>query len=79
MNLYRWKSQSFAAGWHSGLYLLVTLAIFGAGMYAFRAEQGRRRMWMAVALILFVGVDYKAFGTSKRFDAGQWRRAEVLV
>ena len=25
---------------------------------------------MGVALILFVGVDYKAFGTSKRFDAG---------
>ncbi|HEV8415889.1 MAG TPA: YfhO family protein [Bryobacteraceae bacterium] len=68
--LYRWKSQSFAAGWRSGIYLLVTLAIFLAGMYAFRAGQGRRRMWMAVALILFVGVDYKAFGTSKRFDAG---------
>ena len=68
--LNRWERQRFAAGWRSGVYLLVTLAIFGAGMYAFRAEpQGRRRMRMAVALILFVGVDYKAFGTSKRFDA----------
>ena len=26
--LFRWKSQSFAAGWRSGIYLLVTLAIF---------------------------------------------------
>jgi hypothetical protein len=67
--MYRWKSQTFEAGWHSGVYLLVTLAIFGMGLYAFRAEQGRRRMWMAAALILFVGIDYKAFGTSKRFDA----------
>ncbi len=69
--LNRWKSQSFAAGWPSGVYLLITLAIFGVGLYAFRAEKpGRRRIRMAVALILFVGVDYKAFGTSKRFDAG---------
>jgi hypothetical protein len=34
-------------------------------------EQGRRRMWLAGALVLFVGADYKAFGTSKRFDAGR--------
>jgi hypothetical protein len=67
--LVRWERQSFAAGWRSGVYLLVTLAIFGAGMYALRAQQGRRRMWMAAALILFVGLDYKAFGSSKRFDA----------
>jgi hypothetical protein len=69
--MYRWKSQTFAAGWSSVVYLLVTLAIFGVGMHAFRSEhQGRRRTWMAAALVLFVGVDYKAFGTSKRFDAG---------
>jgi len=67
--LYRWEHQSLAAGWHSGFYSLITLAIFVVGMYALRAESGRRRMWMAVALTLFVGVDYKAFGTSKRFDA----------
>jgi len=68
--LIAWKRQSFAAGWSSGVYLLVTLAIFFTGMWVFRAEQGRRKIWMAAALILFVGVDYKAFGTSKRFDAG---------
>ena len=71
--LYRWKSQSFAAGWRSGIYLLVTLAIFLAGMYAFRAGQGRKRVWLAAALVLFVGADYKAFGTSKRFDASSGR------
>jgi hypothetical protein len=68
--VYRWKTQSLSFGWHSGLYLLVTLAIFSAGMYIMRAEQGRRRFWMAAALVVFVGVDYKVFGTSKRFDAG---------
>jgi hypothetical protein len=68
--MFRWKTQSLAAGWRSGLALLVTLAIFGAGMYAVRAEQGRRRFWLSAALVVFVGADYKAFGTSKRFDAG---------
>jgi hypothetical protein len=68
--IFRWKTQTFAAGWRSGFDLLVTLAIFGAGMYAVRAEQGRRRIWLAAALVVFVGVDYKAFGTSKRFNAG---------
>jgi Bacterial membrane protein YfhO len=67
--LFRWKTQSFSAGWRSGLDLLVTLAIFGAGIYIVRAEQGRRRIWMAATLVLFVGIDYKALGTSKRFDA----------
>jgi len=67
--LYRWKNQSLAAGWHSAAYLMVTLAIFCAGMYAFRANEGRRQVGMFIALALFVGVDYKAFGTSKRFDA----------
>jgi hypothetical protein len=67
--LSRWNRQSLAFGWRSGVYLLVTLTIFAAGMYAFRAEQGRKRIWVALALVLFVGIDYKAFGTSKRFNA----------
>jgi len=68
--LFRWKQESLAAGWRSGLDVLVTLAIFCAGMYAIRGAEGRTRIWMAAALVLFVGADYKAFGTSKRFDAG---------
>ena len=66
--LSRWNRQSLAFGWRSGAYLLVTLAIFGMGMYAFRAAQGGRRAWLFAALVLFVGADYKAFGTSKRFN-----------
>jgi hypothetical protein len=65
----RWRAQSLGAGWSSSLDLLVTLAIFGAGMYAQRAAQGRARIWISAALLLFVGADYKTFGTSKRFDA----------
>jgi hypothetical protein len=68
-DLLRWKAQSLPAGWRSGIDVLITLAIFGAGMYAVRGEQGRRRTWMAAAVVLLVGADYKAFGTSKRFDA----------
>jgi hypothetical protein len=67
--LYRWNRQSLAFGWRSGAYVLVALAIFTAGMYSFRAEQARRRAWMFLALVLFVGIDYKAFGTSKRLNA----------
>jgi hypothetical protein len=68
--LIRWKGQSLPFGWRSGRFLLLTLLISGVALYALRASQGRMRMLMAAALILFVGVDYKAFGTSKRFDAG---------
>ena len=69
--MYRWKTQSLAFGWSSAIDLLVTLAIFGAGMFARRAEQGRSRISLTIALVVFVGVDYKAFGTSKRFDASR--------
>jgi hypothetical protein len=67
--LYRWKAERLAWGWPSGLQLLFTLTLFAAGLSAVRAAQGRGRTWMAALLILFVGADYKAFGTSKRFDA----------
>ena len=68
-DIYRWKTQSLAAGWRSGLYVLVTLLVFGVALYVVRAENGRKRIWMTAALIVFVGVDYKALGTSKRFNA----------
>jgi hypothetical protein len=67
--LYRWKHQSFVAGWRSVFDVILTLAIFAAGMYAVRAAEGRWRIGLAAALIVLVGADYKAFGTSKRFDA----------
>ena len=67
--LYRWKHELFVAGWRSGFDLLLTLAIFSAGLYAFRAAQRWQRAWLGVALVLFVAIDYKAFGTSKRFNA----------
>ncbi len=68
--LYHWKHQSLAGGWPSAGYIAVTLAIFAAGMFAVRAAEGRKQLWIAIALVLFAGADYKAFGTSKRFDAG---------
>ena len=67
--LYRWRMQSLAIGWRSTLDLLVTLVVFSVPMYTFRAERGRKRVWMAAAIVAVVGVDYKTFGTSKRFDA----------
>ena len=45
------------------------LALFTSGLFVLRGESGRRRVWLSVALLLAAGVDYKAFGTSKRFNA----------
>jgi len=69
--VFRWKTQSFAAGWRSGFDVLIALLVFGVALYVVRAENGRKGIWMAAALVVFVGVDYKTFGTSKRFDASR--------
>jgi Bacterial membrane protein YfhO len=61
--LYHWFHQDFAPGWSAAP--LITLAIFVTGLFSLRADS---RVLFA-ALILLVGVDYKAFGTSKRFNA----------
>ena len=38
--------------------------------FACAGVQGRERMVLFAALVMFSGVDYKVFGTSKRFNAG---------
>lgn len=69
--IFQWRTQRLAAGWGSALDVLITLAIFGAAMHAVRGAQGRERVWISAAVLLFVGADYKAYGTSKRFDASK--------
>ncbi len=59
----------FAFGWRGAVEPAVLLALFSFGLYAWRAERGARRAWLAAALILAAGVDDKVFGTSRRFNA----------
>ena len=65
----RWRADAFAAGPASLLDPAVTLAIFALGLFAFRSQSGTRRAIIAAVLVIGAGVDYKAFGTSKRFNA----------
>jgi membrane protein YfhO len=57
-------------GWRSMFDPAITLAVVGLALFAYRAEKGTARVILAVALVLTVGVDYKVFGTRKRFNAG---------
>jgi hypothetical protein len=48
---------------------VIFLILFAGGIYLVRAEQGSTRILLIATLLLAVGVDYKVFGTSKRFNA----------
>lgn len=61
--------RGFAPGWAGAIDPLVMLALFTASVLVLRAEEGRRRAWLAAALLIAVGIDYKVFGTSKRVNA----------
>jgi hypothetical protein len=70
-SLFRWipGGSGFAYGWRSMLDPAVILLLFASGLYIARAEHGRPRVLLTAALLLAVGIDYKVFGTSKRFNA----------
>jgi len=61
----------FPPGWPGAIYPLVMLVLFLGSLFVFRASTGPQRAWLATALLLAVGVDYKVFGTSKRFNASK--------
>jgi hypothetical protein len=67
--LWRWSHQGFPSGWNSAWITILTLALFAAGLYCLRGAPAREKLVIFAALVLFAGVDYKVFGTSKRFNA----------
>jgi hypothetical protein len=67
--LWRWSHQGFPSGWNSAWITIVTLTLFAAALYCLRGAPTRGKPILLVALILFSGIDYKVFGTSKRFNA----------
>jgi len=64
-----WKQDGFYANLGSAWVTAITLALFLTGMYCLRGATGQMRTVVFAALVLFAGADYKAFGTSKRFNA----------
>ena len=66
-----WKGASagFASGWRGALDPAVILVLFSLAIFAVRGEKGKWCAWLTIALLIGVGVDYKAFGTSKRVNA----------
>jgi hypothetical protein len=47
----------------------ITLMVLAFALYAARSRKGAWRIALAVAILLATGIDYKVFGTSKRFNA----------
>jgi hypothetical protein len=64
--LFRWFGPGFAAGPMSILDAGVGVLAFALGLLAYRAQ---RRVWLGLALLALVAIDYKVFGTSKRVNA----------
>lgn len=69
--LMRWipGGAGFAAGWRSVLDAAVTLALFAVGVYMLRSQNNRNQLYLTAVLLVTTGIDYKVFGTSKRFNA----------
>jgi len=63
-----WHGGRFAAGMASVGETAAALALFAAGMWVLRAASGAPRVWLAAALLLFAAIDYKVFGTNRRFN-----------
>lgn len=62
--LHAWHTSAFRPGWPSALDAIAALIVFTLCIVVTRA-----RPTIAVVLLLAVAIDYKSFGTSKRFNA----------
>lgn len=63
--------SGFRAGWSSAVEPAITLALFAAAVYMLPGQRGVLRAGLIAVVLLSVGVEYKVFGTSKRFNANQ--------
>ncbi len=53
------------------------VALFSMALWTVRGESGRRRRWLAVALVATAGIDYMVYGASRRFNAQDGEAAEA--
>jgi hypothetical protein len=63
--------KGFAAGWHSGIDAVTATTLFGTLVFFFPRSSGHVRTIIAVAALFLIAAEYKAFGTSKRFNASR--------
>jgi hypothetical protein len=63
------RPADFAAGWASWIDAVLMLAVFTFAVHVYRAQRGDLRVWMGLAILISVGIDYKVFGTVKRFNS----------
>src|SRR5262249_50247962 len=61
--------KGFAAGWHSAIDAVTATILFGTLVFCFSRSSGHLRTFTAVAALFLIAAEYKAFGTSKRFNA----------
>jgi hypothetical protein len=64
-----WIKQSLPALWLSGVDALIATLLCSALIAIFAGSRGRMAMASAATLLILAAVEYKAFGTSKRFNA----------
>ena len=73
-----WGAVELRLRRHGGMFPFgaraMALTVCGAlalalALWAVRATSGRRRHWLAAAMLISVLIDYKAFGTNRRFNA----------
>lgn len=70
LTIWRQAGDGFLSGWASLWEAAAVTALVALGLWTYRGE--RRPAWRAallVALVLFVLVDYKVYGTNRSFDA----------
>jgi hypothetical protein len=66
-----WRGHSLAAGTASAAFPLVSIVLLAAGLNLLRGAFGRERTLLLIAVLAFVGVEYKTFGTSIRINAAE--------
>jgi len=70
--IFRWAGTTgFAAGPASAIDAVLTIVLLALLLYVVRGRTGLARVWTAAAILMLVAVDYKVFGTRKRFDASK--------
>lgn len=69
----RWTQQNFAAGWIGAIDTVVMVAVVALALQVYRAATGNARTIVFLALLTATAIEFKVWGTSKRFnaDAGQ--------
>jgi hypothetical protein len=68
---------NFPAGNGALAETAIAVVLFSAVLFLCRAQAGARRAWLAAVLLLAAGIDYKVFGTNRRFNTADGSGSEA--